>query len=121
MDNVRAQLEAGKARSASFSLIVAEYMQSMHRLQELEIRNAQLDREASELRRENDTLLERATFASQTTAAAAEVRQKKHDVCFLFATQLQVLVRAPFACCSFQIPGFCMCARRRGKSALMIF
>jgi len=70
---MREQLLAARQQTASFEGIVADYMNLMHRIRELEVRNAQLDREAGELRLENDTLLSTLDDARRGTVSSAEV------------------------------------------------
>lgn len=71
--SIREQLLDAYYRSLSFEGIVGDYTVCMHKIREIEIRNAQLDKEARELRLENDTLLKAIEDASKESASFAEV------------------------------------------------
>ena len=72
--SVHDQLKSAFHQTQVFSEIVDDYLQCAQKLREVQVRNAQLDREAGELRLENDTLLRAVEEASRSTASPAEVR-----------------------------------------------
>jgi len=72
---IRDQLVAAHHLSTSFDSIVEDYMHSMHRIRELEVRNAQLDKEAGEMRSENESLLGTLEEVRKASASSAEVTE----------------------------------------------
>ena len=74
-ESVQRQLKQALQHSESLSQVVADYLQCVHTLRELQVRNAQLDREAGELRLENDTLLQAVEDAKRQAATSASPKE----------------------------------------------
>ena len=74
---VHDQLVDALISSSSFATIVDDYLACVAKLRELQVRNAQLDREAGELRLENDTLLHTVEEARRSSASPAELQEAK--------------------------------------------
>lgn len=70
--SVRVQLIDAHKKSGSWARIVSDYLTAVQRIRELEVRNAQLEKEAGELRVENDSLLSRAEQSQKVLALAGE-------------------------------------------------
>lgn len=70
--------------------MVTDYFQCVQKLRELQIRNAQLDKEAGELRLENDSLLRTVEEAQRTTASPAELEEARSRAAELQAELLAV-------------------------------
>ena len=88
-DSVLAQLAAAHAHAAVYDDIVQDYMTAMHALRELQVRKAQLEREAGELRLESDMLLSSLEAARRSTAPAAELEAARAA---LAAAQAELVV-----------------------------
>ena len=71
------RLEALRARSASFSGIVRDYLHAVRSCTEYQVQVAQLRKEADELRCENDHLLGVASSVQRRAAEEEEVRNKR--------------------------------------------
>jgi autophagy-related protein 16 len=82
--SVRDQLQKARSESLSFSQIVADYLICVQKLREVQVRNAQLDKEAGELRSENDSLLRTVEDAQRSTASPIELEEAR-----LHAAELQ--------------------------------
>jgi len=88
--SVRDQLEEARSESLSFSQIVADYLQIVQKLREVQVRNAQLDKEAGELRSENDSLLRTVEEAQRSTASPIELEEARSHAAELQAELLTV-------------------------------
>lgn len=66
-------LERNRQHVDAFGSMVADYLAALHRAHELQVRNAQLDKEAGELRLENDTLVRGLEDARQAAVQGAEL------------------------------------------------
>ncbi|KAL4539183.1 hypothetical protein Ndes2526B_g02557 [Nannochloris sp. 'desiccata'] len=88
--SVRDQLKKARSESLSFSQIVSDYLHCVQKLREVQVRNAQLDKEAGELRVENDSLLRTVEEAQRTTASPAELEEARSRAAELQAELLTV-------------------------------
>ncbi|PSC73673.1 autophagy-related 16 [Micractinium conductrix] len=65
-------VEVNATQVDAFADLVADHLAALHRARELQVRNAQLDKEAAELRAENETLLRSAEEAKHSAVASAQ-------------------------------------------------
>jgi hypothetical protein len=72
--SVRSQLEASHHRSRAFAGLVADYAAALRAARDLDVRGRQLEREAGELRAENDTLVAQAQGAASAMQASPPPR-----------------------------------------------
>jgi autophagy-related protein 16-1 len=89
-DVKRDQLQKALSESQSFTQIVIDYLQCVQKLREVQVRNAQLDKEAGELRSDNDSLLRTVEEAQRTTASPAELEEARSRTAELQAELLTV-------------------------------
>lgn len=85
--SIRAQLLDAQSKTGSWTRIVSDYWTAVQRIRELEVRNGQLEKEAGELRAENDSLISRVEqsqkvidLAKEAEAAQALAKRLQDDL-----------------------------------------